>query len=92
MLNTRLPTIDAQDRKHVRDTQDAPSGKRLEQLHLAYAVYKEAAKQYAHWRDPALKEAWGISLDASLDGVGAAVSAWTAGRCNKNPGLETLPP
>ena len=81
VLQPRLSTIDAQDRKHVRDTQDAPSGKRLGQLHVA--------------RDPALiralKEAWGISLDSSLEGVDAAASAQTADRRNKNTGQETLP-
>ena len=45
---------------------------------MAFALNREPVNQRAHSWDPTLKETWGASPGASLDGVDATVYAWTA--------------
>ena len=47
-------------------------------LRSAFVANREVVKRRGQWWASAMKDSWGVSHGAPVDGVDAAISAWTA--------------
>ena len=77
---TRLPAMDALDRKRARETQDDyrnAAGKRSKvgELHPDLGWVKEVATEHAQWWNPILNDEVGSTQRPHLERAEAAVSA-----------------
>ena len=57
-------------------------------LHSALVADKEMVEHHGHCWDAVMRDGWGAVPSSPVDGVDAAISAWTANLCGETRGEE----